>query len=327
MARAYIKSLSAGQFVDGEVYLLAQKDLRSTTQKSLYIHAVLADRTGQILARIWQASQELYDLLPQDGFVRVRGRTESYKGALQFIVEGIDPVPIEQVDLEEFLAKTEQDIDQMYKRLLDVLRGIKDQHLLYLVKQFVSDEPLMKRFKSAPAAIQMHHACIGGLLEHTLNVLELVLLIVPRYSQINPDLMLAGAFLHDIGKTRELTWDSVFKYTEEGQLVGHLLIGSMLVEEKAKAVAAELGRPFPLRLLQVIQHMILSHHGDYAFGSPKLPMTTEAISLHYLDNLDAKLDMARRQIAESDSTDPDADWTGYIKGLDRKLFKADVFKS
>lgn len=327
MARTYIADLPPGTTIDGEVFLLKQKDLRGTAQGALYIHAVLADKTGQMPARLWQATQELYNLLPQDGFVRVRGRSESYRGALQFIIEGIDTVPIDQVNLEEFLPKTEKDIDQMYNRLVDVLRGVKDQNLLYLIKQFVGDSELIEQFKTAPAAVQVHHACIGGLLEHTLNVLELALLICPRYPQINQDLMLVGTFLHDIGKTRELTWASTFKYTEPGQLVGHLLIGAMLIEQKSQAAEADLGRPFPSRLLQILQHMIISHHGNYEFGSPKLPMTAEAIMLHYLDNLDAKLEIVRIQIAESDKTDPDADWTGYIRSLERKLFKADPFAS
>jgi len=324
MARRYIKDLSSGEIIDGEVYMLAQKELRSTTAGQLYIHAILADKTGRLPARVWQASQQLYDLLPQDGFIQVRGRTDSYKGSLQFIIEGVQPVATDQVDLAEFLPKTDKDVEQMYRRLLEILRGIKDRNLLYLVKQFVEDGELMEQFKSAPAAVQNHHACIGGLLEHTLNVLELVLLIGRRYPQLNVDLLVAGTFLHDLGKTRELAWAGAFKYTDGGQLVGHVVIGAMLAEQKARQAETELGGPFPRGLLEVLQHMILSHHGSYEFGSPKLPMTAEAVALHYLDNLDAKLDMVRREIEQSDQTDPDTDWTRYVKSLERRLFKGDA---
>ncbi len=323
MARRYVKELPSGEILKDVIFMLTQKDLRSTNNGALYIHAVLADRSGQIPARMWQASQELYSLLPQDGFVKVSGRTESYKGTMQLIIDGIKPVDPakEQLNLDEFLPQTDKDIDSMIKRVFDMLRQIKDRDILYLIKQFVDDEELMEQFKRAPAAVQMHHACIGGLLEHTLNLMELAALIGPRYAQIDMDMMLAGTFLHDIGKTRELTWDGAFKYSDGGQLVGHLVIGAMMLQEKAGKAGTELGHAIPDETVKVLQHMILSHHGEYAFGSPKLPMTAEAIALHYIDNLDAKLEQVRLQIEESETTDPEANWTGYVRSLERKLYK------
>jgi len=325
MARRYIKDLPTGEIIEDEIFLLTQKDLRMTSNGAYYIHAVLADKTAQMPARVWQASQELYDTLPQDGFVRVRGRTESYKGSLQFIIEGIRPIDPGEVDLDEFLPKTEKDIDAMYSRVIEILRKIQDRNVLFLVKQFVEDQPLMAQFKRAPAAVQVHHAYIGGLLEHTLNILELAMLICPRYPQINMDLMLAGTFLHDIGKTTELASTAAFKYTDTGQLIGHSVIATMMLEQKVRQARKDLGRPFPDRLLRVLEHMILSHHGDYQFGSARLPSTPEAIALHYLDNLDAKLELCRREIAEANATDPDANWTTYVRSLERRLFKADPF--
>lgn len=326
MARKFIKDLPAGTMVDDQVFMLTQKDLRLTSGGAHYIHAVLADRTGQLPGRLWQASPEIYQTLPQEGFVRVRGRTENYKGAMQFIIEGIRPTDIKPEELEDFLPQTTKDIETMFARVLEILRSIKDRRLLFLVKEFVDDKVLMDRFKRAPAAMQMHHAYIGGLLEHTLNLMELALRIGPYYAQLNLDLLVLGAFLHDLGKTQELRWDGAFKYTDAGQLVGHLVQATMMVAEKAKAAEKQLGgKPFPDRLLRVVQHLILSHHGDYAFGSPRLPMTTEALALHYIDNLDAKMEQARIEMAGADDTDPDANWTGYVKSLDRKLFKADPF--
>ena len=319
MARTFIRQYQPGITIENEVFVLAEKDLRTTATGSLYIHAVLSDKSGTVPARMWQASQELYNLLPLDGFVRVRGRTENYKSALQFIIEGIEPVtPDAKINVDDFLPCTDKDVEQMAKRLLEILRTIKDKPLLFLVKQFVDDKELMARFKRAPAAVAMHHACLGGLLEHTLNILELALLITPRYPEVNLDLMLVGCFLHDIGKTSEFAWDTSLKYTDPGQLIGHLVIGSMLVEQKAQLAARDLGQPFPARTIQLLEHMIVSHHGEYEFGAAKLPMTTEAILLHYLDDLDAKMDMAKRELSQ---TEPNSDWTKYIRSIERKLFK------
>jgi 3'-5' exoribonuclease len=268
---------------------------------------------------LWQATQELYNLLPLEGFVRVKGRCESYKGAMQFIIDAIQPTtPDIKITIEDFIPCTEKDVEQMFKRTLEILRTIKDKHLLYLVKQFVEDKELMAKFKKAPAAISMHHAYLGGLLEHTLNLLELALLIGPRYPEINTDLMLAGTFLHDIGKTQEMAWDTALKYTDSGQLIGHLVIGTMLIEQKVEKTQRDLGQPFPARLLQVLEHMILSHHGEYEYGAAKLPMTTEAMALHHLDNLDAKIDMIKREFA---AAEPGSDWTKYVRSMERKFFK------
>ncbi len=324
MGKRFISELTPGEFIDDEIFCLAQKDLRSTTNGSLYIHAILADKTGQIPARMWQASEEIYKSLEQQGFVRVKGRTENYKGAMQFIIEGIRPVSTDEVDIEDFLPHTEKDIQEMYKRTLDILRTITNRNLLFLIKEFIDDKELMDKFKRAPAAVNMHHSYLGGLLEHTLNLLELAMSIGPKYPQINMDLLLAGIFLHDIGKTRELEYEIAFKYSDEGQLIGHLVIGAIMVEEKAKQAQKQLGQQFPQELIQMLQHIILSHHGEHEFGSPVLPKTPEAIILHYIDNIDAKLEQVRIQIEKSQQSDPDSNWTGYIKSLERTLFKKNI---
>jgi len=319
MARRFIRELQSGTIIDDQVFFLAEKDLRSTTTGSLYMHAVLSDKTGSVPARMWQATEELYRLLPSESFVRVKGRAENYKGSMQFIIEGIQPMlPNQPINIEDFIACTDKDVEQMFKRTLEILRTIKDKHLLYLIKEFVEDKDLMDKFKKAPAAISMHHACLGGLLEHTLNLMEMAVLIGPRYPGLNMDMMLAGTFLHDIGKTQELGWDTCLKYTDCGQLIGHLVIGAMMVEQRAKKVQQEMGQAFPVTTLQILQHMILAHHGDYEFGSPKLPMTAEAMALHHLDNLDAKLEMIKKEIADAE---PDSDWTKYVRSMERKFYK------
>ena len=180
--------------------------------------------------------------------------------------------------------------------------------------------------KRSPAARQLHHAYLGGLLEHTLAMAELALVVVPKYPQLSMDLMLAGIFLHDIAKSWELASQTSFDYTDGGELVGHLVKGAVWIEQRAAAAAAETGQPFPEDLLNVLQHIILSHHGQYEFGSPKLPAVPEAIAIHHLDNLDAKLNLCRREI----DSDPDAgrDFTDRVWGLDNiRLYKKRVLES
>jgi 3'-5' exoribonuclease len=320
MARIFIRDFQPGMTIENEIFHLVEKDLRSSTNGSLYMSLTLSDRTGSVNARLWQATEGLYKSLPQDGFVQVKGRTENYKGIIQFIIDAIRPLDDQTpIQAEDFLPMTDQDIDKMYRRVLDILRGIKDKSLLFLIKQFVEDKTLMEKFKKAPAAINMHHAYLGGLLEHTLNVMELAVLLAPRYDEINCDLLITGAFLHDIGKTRELEWDVSLKYTDQGQLIGHLVMGAMMVEEKAAGVLEDIGEPFPTDLLKMIQHMIISHHGEYEYGAAKLPMTAEALVLHHLDNLDAKMNMVKQHFNEADAGES---WTKYVKSLERKFYRA-----
>jgi len=323
--RKFINQLAAGDLLEDQVFLIDAKDLRTTTNGSLYIHAVLRDRTGQLLARVWQATEPMFQQMPEGGFMRFKGRVENYKGALQFIIDAMRPADPAGIDLADFMPRTSRDIEAMFERVKEILRGIRNPHLLALVAQFVRDEPLMERFRKAPAAVQMHHAYIGGLLEHTCNLLELVLLVVPRYPMVSLDLMLAGALLHDLGKTAELTYETSFQYTDEGQLVGHIVKAIVWIEEKIKAVEQETGRAFPADLRAALEHIVLSHHGQYEFGSPKLPAMPEAVALHYLDNLDAKLQMFKERI----EADPDqaSDWTEYVRALETKIYKKDVVGS
>lgn len=320
--RKYVKDLAAGMVIEDEAFLISSKDLRTTSNGSLYIHCVLADKTGQLLGRVWQATEQMYSQLKEGGFHRFRGRVENYKGSLQFIVDAMMPCDTDNLDLSDFMPQTAENIDQMFERVKEILRQIRNRHVLQLVGQFVTDEPLMARFRKSPAAIQMHHAFIGGLLEHTRNVLELALLVIPRYPQVSLDLVLAGVFLHDIGKTHELSYETNFAYTNEGQLVGHIVQAAIWLDQKVKATEAGMNEPFPTDIRNALLHIILSHHGQYEFGSPKLPAMPEAVAVHYLDNLDAKLNMYLSKI-EGDN-DPASEWTDYVKSLDVKIFKKDV---
>ncbi len=320
--RRRIADLQPGERVEDEVYRIAQKDLRTTSNGSLYIHAVLADASGEMLGRMWNASQAIFDSIPEGGLLHCRGRVENYKGNRQFIIDGLRAVEPGSVDPSAFLPATTQDVDALWNEIKDILRTIQNRDLLALVGKFVNDARFAADFKRAPAAVQMHQAYIGGLVEHTRNVLRLAEAVCPRYPRVSRDLMLAAILLHDAGKTRELAYTTNFEYTSEGQLVGHIVQGVLWIHDKCRELERETGQPFPPEIETALKHLILAHHGKYEFGSPRLPATAEAIMLHYLDNLDAKLAM----VYEAIDHDPDAasDWTAYVKALETRVFKPDV---
>ena len=320
--RRFINELRAGERIEDEVFLIRSKDLRTTTQGGLYIHAVLMDKSGQLVARAWQATEEMFLTMPEGGFLRFKGRAENYKGNLQFIIDAMRPVEAGSFDYADFLPVTKHDVSQMWKRMTEILRGIRHPELAALVKEFVADEALMERFRKAPAAASMHHAYIGGLLEHTLALLEVALLVIPRYPKLSLDLVLAGMFLHDIGKATELSYETAIGYTDDGQLLGHITQAVLWIDKKCDAVAATTGKPFPDKLRCILQHIVLSHHGKHEFVSPKLPAVPEAVAIHYLDNLDAKVHMFLAEI-ENDR-DPASHWTNFNKALETKVYKPDV---
>jgi|CXWL01.1.fsa_nt_gi 3'-5' exoribonuclease len=328
-ARRFINQLQPGEAIADQAFLVSKKDLRTTTNGGLYIHLVLVDRSGQILGRIWSATQAQYDTLPEGGFVRVRGRVESYKGNLQFIVDGFRTAERGSFDIAELIPATKFDVEEMWAEVLAILRTLKHPQLLALIKAFVTDETLVAAFKRAPAAVQNHHAFVGGLLEHTLSVLRLATHVLGKtdgsdshYPRLSRDLVLAGVFLHDIGKTLELTYDTNFTYTNSGQLVGHIAQAAVLIDRKIADVEQQGGKAFPEDLQNVVTHIVLSHHGTYAFGSPRLPACPEAIFVHYLDNIDAKLNMAFTAIDEARNAE--SDWTEWVKPLETRIFKKDV---
>jgi 3'-5' exoribonuclease len=226
------------------------------------------------------------------------------------------------VDLSEFLPATDKDVELMWTRVKEILRQVKDPHVLALLAEFVNDAEITQAFLRSPAAAQLHHAYIGGLVEHTLNVLELALLVMPRYPFVSMDLVLAGVFLHDLAKTAELSSDTTFSYTRRGQLVGHVVMAAIWIEEKCKAVAQKQGKPFPDEIRDALQHIVLAHHGQYEFGSPRLPAMPEAIAVHYLDNIDAKLHQFQQAIM--DDPDPDSQWTQFVRALNTRVYKGDV---
>jgi 3'-5' exoribonuclease len=307
-----------GEALD-QVFLVRDKDMRTTKSGGLYLTCTLCDRTACIPARMWQITESIYSAISVEGFLHVKGRVEDYKGSLQVIIDSCRPWASEKVDLADFLAVTKNDVEQMWSELLDILRDVRDPAMRMLTKKFVEDRELVAAFKRAPAAMQLHHPFIGGLLEHTLSVARAARAVLSLYPNVNADLVLMGVFLHDIGKAAELAAGTAMTYTDRGQLVGHIAIGVIWVAGKAAEIAAETGAPFPQRTLDLIQHVILSHHGSLEFGSPRLPAIPEAFMVHHLDNLDAKVWMAANAI----DNDPDtgASFTSYVKQLETRVYK------
>jgi 3'-5' exoribonuclease len=317
MTRQFVQQMADGDSID-EVYLVVDKQVRANRNGNIYLQLELRDRSGSISARLWNAAEPIVRSFESGDFLHVRGKVQLFQGALQMILSGIDRVETEKVELGDFLPHTEQDVSKLYERLCGLLRKMDNPHLRGLAECFLMDHELMQGFCKAPAGVRNHHAYLGGLLEHVVTLMESADRIAPLYAELNRDLLLMGVFLHDIGKVRELSYDRAFSYTDEGQLIGHLVIGVEILNEQVRRVPDLTGEPFPSELLLRLKHLIVSHHGSLEFGSPTLPMTPEAIALHYLDNLDAKVHSFTRDIREDRSP---SSWTPYSQATQRRLFK------
>jgi 3'-5' exoribonuclease len=317
MNRRFVEQFTDGENVD-EVFLVADKQLRANRNGNLYLQLELRDRTAAMGARLWNASDHLANSFEAGDFLHVKGKVQLFQGALQMILSHIDRVTSEKVELTDFLPHTSQDVEKLLGRLRGFLSKLSSSHLRALADVFLMDEEFVRDFCHAPAGIRNHHAYIGGLLEHVVTLMDAADRLLPLYPDLDRDLLLMGVFLHDVGKVRELSYKRAFAYTDEGQLIGHLVIGVEMLAEKVRQVPDLTSEPFPTELLLRLKHMILSHHGTYEFGSPKLPMTPEAIALHHLDNLDAKVHSFTRDIREDRSS---SSWTPFNQGLQRKLFK------
>jgi len=316
--RKRITELSAGAQTD-QVFLATRKQLRPNRNGQLYLQVELADRSGSITGRMWNASDEDFEAFDEGDYVRVEGTVQLYTGALQIIVTAIGRVDPRSVDEGEFCVLSSADVARLTAELTRLLGTIRPGPVRELVDQVLADDELMAVFKRSPAGVKQHHAYAGGLLEHVVNLLHLADTIAPRYPAVDRDLLLAGVLLHDIGKTLELESERGFSYTDAGQLLGHVLLGLELVDEKIRAVEDRTGQAFAAETAVRIKHMIASHHGEYAFGAPKLPMTLEAIALHHLDQLDARM-AGTLQLMQNEAA-LDGGWTQYHANLGRKFFK------
>jgi 3'-5' exoribonuclease len=271
---------------------------------------------------MWNANDQLYGCFDNGDYLRVRGTTQFYNGSLQMIVNHFEQEDANKVDESDFQTLTPATVDHLLAKLNDTLRTIQDYHLRNLVECFLMDEGFMRKLATAPAGIKKHHAYRGGLLEHILSLTELVRVVAPQYPDLNAELLLVGAFLHDIGKVEELTYDRDLAYSDAGQLLGHVVLAVGMLEARIRESEKLSDEAFPEPLALQLKHMILSHHGQYEFGSPKLPMTLEAVALHFLDNLDAKMHSIGQLIREDANTE--SNWTPYQADQQRKFYKCGV---
>jgi 3'-5' exoribonuclease len=316
MAHKFISEIGPGETVD-DVYLIREPVLRPTARGDLYIAMFLADKTGQLNGRVWQASEAMYKALPKPGFVHVEGRSEVYQNNMQIVVNNISVIDSSSVNVEDFLARTDKDVDKIFAETKRIVGTVKNKQLKALVDEFLADEELMRKFRSCPGGMSMHHDFIGGLLEHTWNMLRAASAILPLYPDVQSDLVLSGIFIHDMGKTEELAYDTAFSYTDSGQLIGHITKSVLMLHRKAEQLAGR-GVQIDGAIMDSLGHIILSHHGEYEFGSPKLPATAEAFMVCYIDDLDAKMNQVTRLI---DKEPGDSSWTGWQKPLETKLYR------
>jgi 3'-5' exoribonuclease len=308
--------MTSGEQLD-DIFLVSQPILRSTTRGDLYIAMYLGDRTGKLNGRMWQATEAIYNSIPKEGFVRIKGRTELYQGAMQIVIDNIRPVKAEQVPLDDFLPRTPRDVQQMWDKARAIVAKIKNASLKALCDEFLADTALMDRFRKAPAGMVNHHSYLGGLLEHTCNMLEVAVAILPLYPKVQADLVLTGVFLHDMAKTDELAYEMAFSYTDAGQLLGHITQTAIMVSKRVDVLRAK-GIQFEQPLLDNLLHIILTHHGEYEFGSPKLPATAEAFMVNYIDDLDAKINQVTMAIENEPG---EGDWTPWKNALQTRLYR------
>ncbi|HLP84773.1 MAG TPA: HD domain-containing protein [Phycisphaerales bacterium] len=289
--RRYIKDMGAPEFVRG-LFSVANLQLGQTRQGKPYLKCIVGDSSGEMPGRMWSIDEPTYKRLPTDGFVYIEGETQPYGGELQMIIHAIEVAEPTAEEMQELLPVTQRDVGQMFAEVTQLLGTLKHPAAQALAKAYLGDEYLMDAFRRAPAAKSMHHAFLGGLLEHTLTLMQIADRICPLYPKINRDLVILGLFLHDLGKTRELVFDRAFGYSDRGELIGHIVDGAIMLHDKSQVIMREQGIRFPAGFITVLQHIILSHHGEPEFGAAKIPSTPEAIMINLIDNLDAKTVMS-----------------------------------
>lgn len=315
--KVYIRDLQANQLCR-TTFLVNAKEVRQKKTGEPFLSLTLGDKTGDIDAKMWDNVTDVLDSFGPGDFVRVKGVMSLYNGRPQFTVHTLDRLEDFEVDMADFFATSARNADEMFRELQDIIAGVGNPHLRALLEAFFADEPLCERYRKAPAAKQIHHAYLGGLLEHVLSLCALCKLVAPHYPFVDADLVITGAILHDIGKVEELTYDRGLGYSTVGQLLGHISIGVRLLHEKLRLVP-----DFPPALAVLVEHLILSHHGKLEFGSPKVPMLPEALLLHYLDDMDSKMETMRAQLERDDKSE--GLFTSFNYALERTALKRDRF--
>lgn len=281
--KPYINEIKENDNVDS-YFLVKEKSSGITKTGNVYLKLRLIDRYGEMEGRIWTSVNAFTESFEKDDFVHVKGKAVSFQEHLQINITHIERVEEDAILLSDFFPMAERNIDEMLQCLIEISHQVKNQHLSQLLNLFWEDKIFLERFKMAPASKWLHHTYLGGLLEHTLSLTQLVLKNISHYKGLNVDLLLTTSILHDLGKIEELSYQRSFDYSDEGRLLGHIILGIEKVENKIRQLS-----DFPKDLSILVKHLLLSHHGQYSWGSPKRPMTLEAVILHHLDDMDAKI--------------------------------------
>ena len=317
MKSAFVAELRDGQVVTS-LFLVRDKGIQmSANGERSWLQLSLADRTGTIKAKMWENFAELERTFDRDDIVKVRGRVKPYRGERELHIDQIMVALETDYVLDDFLPHTKHDVEQLYAQLRGEIAAVRNPWLRRLLVSFTDDPEIAVKLKRAPAAMTMHHAYLGGLLEHVVSLCGLAKKAVQHYPEVDSDLLLAGIVLHDIGKTEELSYSRAIGYTTEGQLLGHIVIGVAMVQSKIAAIPE-----FPRSLAVLVEHLIVSHHGSYEFGSPKLPVVREAVLLNHLDDMDSKMAAMRETLGH---TQPEELWTERNPALRRNLLNREAY--
>jgi 3'-5' exoribonuclease len=316
MKSPFVKDLTADQVITG-FFLVHEKEVRNTNTGKPYLRMELGDRSGTIEARMWEKFEVLAKDVNRDDFVKIQARVEIYRNRPQLSLQQFRLAKPAEIDLSDFLAHTPLNVEDLYAQLLAHAEGMTNPWLKKLVLKILTDPQIAVRYKRAPAAKVMHHAYLGGLLEHVVGLCGLAKLVSAHYLELDLDLLLTAAMLHDVGKLDELCYERSVAYTIEGQLLGHIV---MELETVAKAIESIEG--FPAKLKVVVQHLLISHHGEYEFGSPKLPMIREALVFHYLDDMDSKVAAVRTAMTLDGGEEA---WSAYSGALGRKFLRLERY--
>jgi 3'-5' exoribonuclease len=299
-------------------FVVISKQVKPKKTGEPYLALTLADRSGHLEAKMWDNVEEALDGFDQDDFIKVKGMVNKYKNRFQITIHKLRRMGESEIEFADFLPKTTKNIDELWRTLADFVGTFQNPYLKTLVESFMGDPEIAAAYRNAPAAKTLHHAYIGGLLDHVVSLSRSCDLICQNYPQINRDLLLTGAFLHDIGKIHELAYNRSFSYTTKGQLLGHMIIELEMLHGKIAQIPG-----FPDELKILIEHLIISHHGQYEFGSPKLPMFPEALLLHYLDDLDSKMESMRAHFEREQGSE--SPWSTYNPSLGRTLLNSTKF--
>lgn len=312
MKEKFINAIRAGEFVK-DIFVLTEKSLAQKRDGKNFLNVILSDKTGDLKGVVWDNVDDIVEHITSGDFVYVEGSVNEYKGALQIVVKKTEVRSADSVDPGDYLPETGRDIEKMFERLLSIAATLKSIHLKALFEAFWKDEEFVRKFKTAPAAKKMHHAYLGGLLEHTLSMVSLADKIAGHYTGISRELLIAGTILHDIGKIREFDYTYKIDYSDEGRLLNHIVIGVQMIDEKIKKI-----ENFPEEQALLLKHLVVSHHGFREFGSPEPPKTIEAVLLNYIDEIDSKVNGIRDFISRED---PGEAWTAYHKVFERHFYK------